>query len=161
MAVTAWGCASGSRQLKTVRLVSFTSRQFGDKNYSMNVQRINWWGMKLLLAVLLSFPLLAAPGTMIGASQVQAAAIGKIIVNGNQRVEDETVLSYLQFVPGDRYDASKVDSSLKSLFATGLFADVNISRKGSVVRVRVVENPIINKVVFEGNSEVDDANVGS
>ncbi len=133
------------------------SRQFGDKNYSMNVQKINWRGMKLLLAVMLSFPLLATPGTMIGASQVQAASVGKIIVNGNQRVEDETVLSYLQFVPGDRYDASKVDSSLKSLFATGLFSDVNISRKGRVVTIRVVENPIINKVVFEGNSEVDDA----
>ena len=94
---------------------------------------------------------------MIGASQVQAATISKIIVNGNQRVEDETVLSYLQFVRGDQYSASKVDSSLKSLFATGLFSDVNISRKGNIVTVRLVENPIINKVAFEGNSEVDDA----
>ncbi|MCP4935447.1 MAG: outer membrane protein assembly factor BamA [bacterium] len=127
----------------------------------MNVQRINWRGMKLLLAVLLSFPFLAAPGTMIGVGQVQAAAIGKIIVNGNQRVEDETVLSYLQFVPGDRYDASKVDNSLKSLFATGLFADVNISRKGRVVTVRVSENPIIYKVAFEGNTEVDDATLAA
>ncbi len=161
MAITAWGCASGSRQLKTVRLVYVMSRQFGDKNYSMNVQKINWRGAKLLLAVLLSFPFLAAPGTLIGASQVQAATIGKIIVNGNQRVEDETVLSYLQFVSGDQYNASKVDSSLKSLFATGLFADVNISRKGRVVTIRVVENPIINKVAFEGNTEVDDTTLAA
>ena len=127
----------------------------------MNVQKINWRGTRLLLAVLLSFPLLAAPGSMIGASQVQAAVISKIVVNGNKRVEDETVLSYLQFVRGDQYSASKVDNSLKSLFATGLFSDVNISRKGRVVTIRVVENPIVNKVAFEGNSEVDDATLAA
>lgn len=142
-------------------LGSLRYKLFGDKNNSMNVQRINRWGIKLLLAVLLSFPILAAPGTMIGIGQAQAASIGKIIVNGNKRVEDETVLSYLQFVPGDQYNASKVDSSLKSLFATGLFSDVNISRRGRTVTVRVVENPIINKVAFEGNSEVDDATLAA
>jgi outer membrane protein insertion porin family len=127
----------------------------------MNVHKIKWWGLKLVLAVMLAAPLLAAPGTMLGASQVQAATVRKIVVKGNRRVEVETVLSYLQFVPGDRYDPSKVDNSLKSLFATGLFSDVNISRSGSTVMVRVIENPIINKVAFEGNSEVDDKTLAS
>ncbi len=122
----------------------------------MNVHKIKWWGLKLVLAVLLAAPLLAVPGTMLGASQAEAATIRKIVVKGNRRVEVETVLSYLQFVRGDRYDAAKVDNSLKSLFATGLFSDVNISRTGGTVTVRVVENPIINKVAFEGNNEVDD-----
>lgn len=117
--------------------------------------------MKLLLAVMLAAPMLSMPGTMIGATQAEAVTIRKIAVYGNKRVEVETVLSYLQFVSGDQYDLYKVDNSLKSLFATGLFADVNISRKGGVVTVRVVENPIINKVVFEGNNEVDDATLAS
>lgn len=114
-----------------------------------------------MLAVMLAAPLLAAPGTMLGATQAQAATVRKIVVKGNRRVEVETVLSYLQFVPGDRYDPSKVDNSLKSLFATGLFSDVHISRKASTVTIRVIENPIINKVAFEGNSEVDDKTLAS
>ena len=127
----------------------------------MNVHKIKWWGLKLALAVMLAGPMLALPGAMLGATQAQAATVKKIVVNGNRRVEVETVLSYLQFVPGDRYDADKVDNSLKSLFATGLFSDVNISRKGGTVHVRVVENPIINKVAFEGNGEVDDKTLAS
>ena len=134
---------------------------FGDKNNSMNVIKINWWGMKLLLAVMLAVPLLSAPGTYLGVSQAEAVAIRKIVVTGNKRVEVETVLSYLQFVPGDQYDESKVDDSLKSLFATGLFFDVNITRQGGQVVVQVVENPIINKVAFEGNNDVDDATLAS
>ena len=63
--------------------------------------------------------------------------------------------SYLDFSVGDRYDEARVNTSLRALFATGLFADVNIIRQGSVVVISVVENPIISKVAFEGNSEVD------
>jgi len=138
-----------------------TTGQFGDKKNSMNLQKTKRWGMELLLALSLAVPLLAMPGTMIGATQVEAATIRKISVVGNRRVEVETVLSYLQFVRGDRYDAGRVDDSLKSLFATGLFSDVNIRRKGSQVIVRVVENPIVNKVAFEGNSEIDDKTLAS
>ena len=74
---------------------------------------------------------------------------------GNRRVEPETVRSYLQFTVGDAYDAGKVDQSIKALFATGLFADVRIDRDGAGVVVTVVENPVINQVAFEGNSEVE------
>ncbi len=81
--------------------------------------------------------------------------VGEIRVEGNKRVEPETVRSYLQFSPGDAYDPGKVDSSLQALFATGLFADVSIDRVGQDVVVTVVENPVINQVAFEGNSEVD------
>ena len=75
--------------------------------------------------------------------------------SGNRRVEPETVRSYLQFSVGDAYDAGKVDQSIKALFATGLFSDVRIDREGAGVLVTVVENPVINQVAFEGNSEVD------
>ncbi len=81
--------------------------------------------------------------------------IRRVDVTGNRRVEAATVRSYLDFSVGSRYDDALVNSSLRSLFATGLFADVTISPQGSVVVVDVVENPIVNKVAFEGNSEVD------
>jgi outer membrane protein insertion porin family len=84
----------------------------------------------------------------------QGGAIREILVQGNQRVESETVKSYLAVAEGDAFDESKIDKSLKALFATGLFADVTIRREGDALAVRVVENPIINRVAFEGNHHV-------
>ncbi|WP_368744520.1 outer membrane protein assembly factor BamA [Desertibaculum subflavum] len=83
-------------------------------------------------------------------------AIGEIRVEGNQRIEADTVRSYMQIAPGDRYDADRVNRSLKTLFATGLFADVTMQRTGNVLLVRVVENPIINRIAFEGNKKLSD-----
>jgi outer membrane protein insertion porin family len=80
--------------------------------------------------------------------------IEKVIVEGNQRIEAITVLSYLTIRPGDIVTSAKIDESLKSLFATGLFADVQIDQQGSDLHVKVVENPIINRVVFEGNKKL-------
>jgi outer membrane protein insertion porin family len=110
----------------------------------------------LLVMALISPGVLFAPVAM--AAQPAAAtanAIRAINVEGNRRVEPETVRSYLQFAPGDAYDPGKVDGSIKALFATGLFSDVRIDRSGADVMVTVVENPVINQIAFEGNSEVD------
>jgi outer membrane protein insertion porin family len=86
----------------------------------------------------------------------QSGTIEEIRVEGNQRVEPETVRSYMTVGPGDSFDAAAIDRSLKSLFATGLFADVTIRREGDALVVRVVENPIINQLAFEGNQRVKD-----
>lgn len=81
--------------------------------------------------------------------------IRDVVVEGNQRIESATVLSYLKVKPGDRFDADAVDRSLKDLFATGLFQDVVLKRRGDSLVVTVVENPIINRVAFEGNRRLD------
>ena len=81
--------------------------------------------------------------------------IRTIQVQGNQRVEANTVASYLLFAPGDPYTDERVDLSLKTLYATGLFADVQIEpTEGGNVLITVVENPIINRVIFEGNKSL-------
>lgn len=80
--------------------------------------------------------------------------IREIRVEGSQRIESATVQSYLTVRPGDGFDPDKIDQSLKSLFATGLFADVSIRRDGGVMLVQVVENPIINRIAFEGNKRI-------
>jgi len=82
--------------------------------------------------------------------------ISEIRVDGNQRIEDNTVKSYLLVTEGAPYDRGRVDRSLKALFNTGLFADVSIRQEGSVVIVDVVENPIINRLAFEGNRRIED-----
>jgi len=85
-----------------------------------------------------------------------AQVVEAIRVEGNQRVEPETVISYMAIAVGDSFDEARVDASLKSLFATGLFADVAMRREGDVLVVRVVENPIINRLAFEGNERIKD-----
>lgn len=82
--------------------------------------------------------------------------IQHIAVRGTQRIEPATVLSYISIRQGDRYDEQAIDRSLKTLFATGLFADVTFNWDGSTLTVNVVENPIINQVVYEGNDKVSD-----
>ncbi|MEN2494685.1 MAG: Outer membrane protein assembly factor BamA [Hyphomicrobiaceae bacterium hypho_1] len=108
----------------------------------------------ILSGALLSFPsssFFITPTKIAKAQEI----IRRIEVNGNRRVEAATVRSYLDFNVGGPYDDALVNSSLRALFATGLFADVTISLQGLTVVVSVVENPIINKVAFEGNSELE------
>lgn len=91
--------------------------------------------------------------------RVEAAEIyvSQIEVDGLQRVERETVLSYLNVGQGSSVSQEYLNSSMKRLFETGLFADVNIDARGNgVLAVKVVENPVINKRVFDGNDKVDD-----
>jgi outer membrane protein insertion porin family len=97
-----------------------------------------------------------AAGTL-NSTEVFAQGVGVIRdvrVVGNKRIESETVKSYLTFTAGQRYDPYKADESLRALFATGLFQDVRINPEGGAVLVTVVENPLINRVAFEGNTEV-------
>jgi len=82
--------------------------------------------------------------------------IAAIRIEGTQRIDPTTVRSYMTVAPGDAFDGQKLDDSLKSLFQTGLFADVNLRREGDELVVTVVENPVINRIAFEGNKRIED-----
>ncbi len=96
-------------------------------------------------------------GLWAGAAMAQSQTIEAVVVEGNERIEADTVRSYLLIGPGDPFDPDTVNDSLKALFATGLFADVTIRREGDALVVSVIENPIINRVVFEGNESIEDS----
>jgi outer membrane protein insertion porin family len=115
-------------------------------------------GALLLVAVGASPPRAIGQTVVRGPSlaQMGGGTVSDIRVEGIQRIEPETVRSYLLIQKGDAWDDELVDKSLKALFATGLFADVNLSRVGNTLVVRVVENPIINRIAFEGNSKIDE-----
>jgi outer membrane protein insertion porin family len=90
------------------------------------------------------------------AAPVAAGTIGTVRVEGAQRIEQGTIRSYILLQPGDLFDPERMDRSLKTLFATGLFADASLRRDGSTLVVKVVENPIVNRIAFEGNSKLTD-----
>jgi len=88
---------------------------------------------------------------------VEAAAARKIAsirVEGVQRLEAETVRSYLSLNVGDDGSQESLDAALKALYATGLFADVSLSMEDDTLVVQVAENPILSRVTFEGNSAI-------
>ncbi len=104
-------------------------------------------------AVLLLGALVALLGNT-SPSYAQSPEIDEIRVVGTQRIDPATVMSYMTVRPGDRFDAERADQSLKELFGTGLFADVTLRREGDALIVQVVENPIINRIAFEGAKRV-------
>ncbi len=98
----------------------------------------------------------SAAAAVLTAHAAVAQSASSIVVEGNRRVEADTIRSYFRGGAGERLDAAKIDDGLKALYATGLFQDVRISQPGGRLVVTVVENPVINRVAFEGNKKVKD-----
>ena len=90
-----------------------------------------------------------------------AQSARSIAVEGNRRVESDTIRSYFKPGPNGQLDALRIDEGLKALIATGLFQDVRISQPGGRLVVTVVENPVINRVAFEGNKKTKDEQLAS
>lgn len=103
-------------------------------------------------AAVLIVVLLAASTAAVAAAA--SKGIHDIKVEGNERIESATVLSYVDLQKGDPFDPSLLDRALKNLYTTGLFADVSIHQEGDDIIVKVVENPIINEIRFEGNKKL-------
>ncbi|MBX3552477.1 MAG: outer membrane protein assembly factor BamA [Pseudolabrys sp.] len=97
--------------------------------------------------------LLAAPVAFVPAGPAYAQSASSIVVEGNRRVEADTIRSYFR---GGRLDAISIDEGVKALYATGLFQDVRVRNAGGRVVISVVENQVINRVAFEGNKKTKD-----
>jgi outer membrane protein insertion porin family len=115
-----------------------------------------------LLAVAVAAPFaaaaLAAPrAAPAGAALQPGGTIHAIQVVGNKRIETGTILSYMLVHPGDPFSASLLDQSLKTLYATGLFQNVSLTRAGDDLVVHVSEYPLVNTVAFEGNHAITDS----
>jgi outer membrane protein insertion porin family len=108
-----------------------------------------------------SGPLVTVAAAQTAPSVVGGGTIESIRIEGNERIEQETVLSYFGVRPGDSFDPEKIDAGLKSLFATGLFRDVTIRREDGTLVISLVENPIINRIAFEGNRRIDDEDLSA
>jgi outer membrane protein insertion porin family len=119
------------------------------------------FGMRVrggLFAALIMFavPVAATLAGALASTSAAAQAAASIQVEGNRRVESETIRSYFKSGPGGRLDQAQIDDGLKALIETGLFQDVKISQARGGILVTVVENPVIGRVAFEGNKKVKD-----
>ncbi|WP_213772511.1 outer membrane protein assembly factor BamA [Bradyrhizobium sp. dw_78] len=107
--------------------------------------------------VLFATPVAASLAAMLVPTAAAAQTVDSIEVQGNRRVEIETIRSYFKAGPGGRLDQAAIDDGLKALIETGLFQDVKINpAAGGHLVVVVVENPVINRVAFEGNKKIKD-----
>lgn len=128
---------------------------------SQTPKRSSIWGLLLLGTMASGVTAPSAFAQQPGGPAVQenySLLVRTIDVTGNQRIEAGTVRSYLPIEPGMQVGSLEIDAALKSLFATGLFEDASVvfdPRRG-VLQVEVLENPIVNRVVFIGNRRTDD-----
>jgi len=121
----------------------------------------------LLAGTILAGVAVAAPAMAqeTAPSSVQVAApaatpaamtIRSIEVSGQQRLEAETILSYTKLRAGNAYTRESLDSALRDLYETELFANVQIRDNKGALTIDVQENPVINRIVLEGNKRIKD-----
>lgn len=118
-----------------------------------NVKTIAW-GAAIATVMTVGVPI--GPVDLFAVSPAFAQTVSRIDVQGNARVSDDTIRSYVLVKPGQQSSAYDIDESLKALYQTGLFEDVTITRRGSTLVVNVQENAVINRIAFEGNKRLKD-----
>ena len=82
--------------------------------------------------------------------------VSKIIIEGNLRVDNDTILAYISLSEGSEFSESSPNVILKELYNTGFFKNVEVSNKDKVFIIKVEENPILNLIGFEGNKRFTD-----
>jgi outer membrane protein insertion porin family len=119
-----------------------------------------WGGFRAALVMFAVVGAASLAATIVS-TPATAQTASSIVVEGNRRVEADTIRSYFKPGPNGALDAGHVDDGLKALIETGLFQDVQISRPGGKIVVTVVENPVIGRIAFEGNKKIKDEQLTS
>jgi outer membrane protein insertion porin family len=134
-----------------------TDRLWNDKGaWRMMVgMRVLRGGLAAAL-IMVALPVATVATVSLVSSQAIAQTAASISVEGNRRIEADTIRSYFKPGPDGRLDSGRIDDGLKALIETGLFQDVKINNVGGRLVVVVVENPVIGRVAFEGNKKVKD-----
>ncbi|MFM9978915.1 MAG: outer membrane protein assembly factor BamA [Sphingomonadaceae bacterium] len=102
----------------------------------------------------------ATPTAPAPAPATDGGIIKAIAVSGSQRIEPDTVRSYIKLRAGAPYTRETLDQALQDLFATELFADVQIRDDSGDLTIIIRENPVINRIVFEGNKRIKEDKLG-
>ncbi len=153
------GCGAGKRLYKPGG--GIRGSPGGPTENEWGAYRMKPWvrmlrGLALVCVVLGGTALGSGALCVFAARTAAAQTVSSIVVEGNRRVEADTIRSYFRGGPGGRLDAAAIDDGLKALYATGLFQDIRLDQAGGRLVVSVVEAPVINRVAFEGNKRVKD-----
>jgi len=151
-----------------MRKISLTNMNITASERAMESGRLDRSRMRFGFASLLLGSALAMPALAQQAStldpQAQAAStvqsvVRSITIRGNERLEPETVRSYLNLAIGDTYDRNRTDMALKALFASELFSDATIRDDNGNLTVEIKENPVINRIIIENAKRVKEDKV--
>ena len=96
-----------------------------------------------------------ATAAIIAAQGANAATVSRIDVNGNQRMDAESVRILSDVKVGDNVGAERTNQIAKKLQESGYFSSVNVRMSGNVLKIDITEAPTVNMVTIEGNNEVD------
>jgi outer membrane protein insertion porin family len=110
----------------------------------------------VVAGLLLGLGIFGFAGAAVAAPADTGLTASSIVIQGNRRVDTDTVRSYFKVAPGEHLDPAKINAALKALYATGLFEDVRMTQSGGKLIVTVVEAPVINRIAFEGNRRLKD-----
>ncbi|GAA4229205.1 outer membrane protein insertion porin family [Sagittula marina] len=121
------------------------------KNKSLNgaVQAVC---LSMALGVGAGASILVAPQ----AAYAQSYSFSNVQIDGNQRVEDGTILTYAGIARGQRVSAGELNDAYQRILGSGLFESVDIAPQGNTLVISVVEYPTVNRIVFEGNQRIKD-----
>jgi outer membrane protein insertion porin family len=107
-----------------------------------------------ILTIFAAFALIC--GAMLPAAAQQTFQFDRFAVEGNQRIEPQTILSLAELPAGQAVSAGQVNAALQNLLDSGFFEDVELVPRGNTLVIRVQERPTISRVNVEGNRRIDD-----
>ena len=110
-----------------------------------------------IASLFLTLLLLNVPSHIVAqAASAQSFVVASIVIEGNERIDEGTVLTYLPVRTQDRFDPARDSSrALRALYETGLFDDVVISRRGAnTLVVNLTERPSIGSIDIDGNKKI-------
>ena len=81
---------------------------------------------------------------------LKAEIIDKIVINGNKRISEQTIILYGKIKIKDDLNEQKVNDIINNLNSTNFFEDINIKIKNNVLTIDVKEHPIINQIIIRG-----------
>ena len=116
---------------------------------------------RFAVSVWLTVALLTGIGVGSASAQARTFLFDGILVEGNQRIEEETILSYLSIEPGTEITAGELNEALRRVQDSGLFESVSLDPDNAVLVVDVQEFPTINRISFEGNRRIRDSQLES
>ena len=104
-------------------------------------------------------PIPEATGSFATPAPNTSGTVRAIIIKGTERLEPDTVRSYISLDVGDTYDRDRLDKALKEIYASELFADATILDDNGTLTVSVKENPVINRILVEGAKRIKEEKV--